>query len=212
MIIHRRNTTNSSAFTLIELLIVVAIIGILAAIAVPNFMSARLRAKVARAYSDIKALAMANEMYNLDNNGYPPESEHNPYQRPRISQGLFFLTSPIAYIAAIPNAIFVPKEWLTHEETTPYVYETGVTKGPGHNKYVAYAIFTVGPDGIEDIYSENPFVSKGYGDINTTYATSNGLTSPGDIYWYGGNCSAVVKSLWIDGHVLNGVCPPNFRN
>jgi len=59
------------AFTLIELLIVVAIIGILAAIAVPNFINAQERAKVGRARSDVRSIVNALEMYRLDNNNYP---------------------------------------------------------------------------------------------------------------------------------------------
>jgi prepilin-type N-terminal cleavage/methylation domain-containing protein len=59
------------AFTLIELLIVVAIIAILAAIAVPNFLEAQTRAKVSRAKADIRSIATAMEVYRLDNNAYP---------------------------------------------------------------------------------------------------------------------------------------------
>ncbi|MFH1737712.1 MAG: prepilin-type N-terminal cleavage/methylation domain-containing protein, partial [bacterium] len=53
-------------FTLIELLIVVAIIGILAAIAVPNFLNAQTRAKIARIHADIKSLSTVMEAYYLD--------------------------------------------------------------------------------------------------------------------------------------------------
>lgn len=60
------------AFTLIELLIVVAIIAILAAIAVPNFLEAQTRAKVSRAKADMRSLATGIEAYYIDHNQYPP--------------------------------------------------------------------------------------------------------------------------------------------
>ena len=59
------------AFTLIELLIVVAIIAILAAIAVPNFLEAQTRAKTARAKNDLRVIATGLEAYYVDQNGYP---------------------------------------------------------------------------------------------------------------------------------------------
>lgn len=55
-------------FTLIELMIVIAIIGVLAAIAVPNFRAARKRANVRACYANQKTIVGAVEMYNLDNN------------------------------------------------------------------------------------------------------------------------------------------------
>jgi len=63
--------TAQHAFTLIELLIVVAIIAILAAIAVPNFLEAQTRAKVARATADMRSIATALESYRVDGNRYP---------------------------------------------------------------------------------------------------------------------------------------------
>jgi prepilin-type N-terminal cleavage/methylation domain-containing protein len=58
-------------FTLIELLIVVGIIAILAAIAVPNFLEAQVRSKVARVRADMRSIATALECYCVDNNIYP---------------------------------------------------------------------------------------------------------------------------------------------
>jgi len=58
-------------FTLIELLIVVAIIGILAAIAIPNLMSAQRRAKYSRAAGDTKTATTQMIVYANDKNAYP---------------------------------------------------------------------------------------------------------------------------------------------
>jgi len=60
-------------FTLIELLIVVAIIGILAAIAVPNFINAQVRAKVSRSLADLRSIRTAMGMYNVDHNSVIPD-------------------------------------------------------------------------------------------------------------------------------------------
>lgn len=93
-----------SAFTLIELLIVVAIIAILAALAVPNFMEAQTRAKVARAKSDHRTIATGLEAYRLDTNKYPKGNNSsrafNPYPTERFlwRRTLERLTTPVAYL------------------------------------------------------------------------------------------------------------------
>lgn len=199
-----------NAFTLIELLIVVAIIGILAAIAVPNFMSARIRATIARAKSEIRSLASASEMYRLDTNTYPNESEHNIYQRSRSEAGLMWLTTPISYMQSIPRDPFHPKL----EEQTNYFrsYETSVASSGGGRarRLTSYVIFTIGPDLAENgIDTGIGFRGRWYLGDGNTYMSSNGLRSHGDIYWFGGDPS-VVKNLQFDGKVFNGTFPANF--
>lgn len=58
-------------FTLIELMVVIAIIIILAAIAIPNYLNMTARAKKSRVASDFNAIATALESYRTDWNTYP---------------------------------------------------------------------------------------------------------------------------------------------
>ncbi len=107
------NTDTPRAFTLIELLIVVAIIAILAAIAVPNFLEAQIRAKVSRTKGDMRTVATALESYSVDNNRYPPDYSH--YYIDRIARKehlqtfvgrLKYLTTPVAHLSALPEDSF----------------------------------------------------------------------------------------------------------
>jgi type IV pilus assembly protein PilA len=62
---------SNKGFTLIELLIVVAIIGILAAIAIPQFSAYRQKAYNSAAQSDLKNIKTGLEAFMADNQSYP---------------------------------------------------------------------------------------------------------------------------------------------
>jgi len=107
----------TEAFTLIELLIVVAIIAILALIAVPNFLEAQTRAKVARVRADLRTIATALEAYAADWNDYPLNDGFYNVLPPE-------LTTPVAYLT---NATLIdPFCW---SESGDNIYRNGKPVG-----------------------------------------------------------------------------------
>ncbi len=192
-----------NAFTLIELLIVVAIIGILAAIAVPNFLNAQMRAKVARVVSDMKAVAMAEEQYHLDRGQYTYDGDCGVGQAEHLSY--LPLTTPVSYIASIPedafagiNPEFENRQTIKTGLKPVYEYTSAVSFGPKGtpscinttatfnmlNQYnIAYIMTSLGPNGLQD-YPWGTTGAQGLKDRNAgfIYMPSNGLTSSGNIF------------------------------
>ncbi|MDD4754325.1 MAG: prepilin-type N-terminal cleavage/methylation domain-containing protein [Desulfitobacteriaceae bacterium] len=71
----RKSLKNSKGFTLIELMVVVIILGILAAIAIPRFMIKKAEAEAVKTAADIKIIQNAVELYYFDKNVYPNTTE-----------------------------------------------------------------------------------------------------------------------------------------
>lgn len=71
----RRGRGRAGGFTLIEIMVVVVIIGLLAAVIVPTVISKVDEARVAKAKQDIQSLETALTMYRLDNSKYPTSEQ-----------------------------------------------------------------------------------------------------------------------------------------
>lgn len=196
-------------FTLIELLIVVAIIGILAAIAVPNFLNAQVRAKVARAESEIRSLKNSLESFFIDNNQYMPmnnnrvvmnlqyrnlAAEDVEINRAHILIGnsrsgrRIYLTTPVAYISSVPFDPF-------HGDGTSSGYGYG---SDGQSYYILTSFGPDSGDGLSGISNGgldereytgarlSDFRRAGVRGSNFTlpdlkYDPSNGTSSTGDV-------------------------------
>lgn len=191
-------------FTLIELLIVVAIIGILAAIAVPNFLNAQMRARVARVEADFKSLETALEMYRLDNNAYPNDHDLDAYANGH-EHGLFSLTSPIAYMSSVPPNPFVNKDLATTfnfgsgnayaaNGRADYEMGSGSDNAEQYRKH-AWSLMSHGPDSDDDI---GPHDSFPFGVRIKPYDSTNGLLSNGDLYRVGGDITSGCFSIGWD--------------
>lgn len=122
---------SSHGFTLIELLIVIAIILILISIALPNFLEAQLRSRVARAQGEMRSLITATAAYRDIYKRAPDPTNvitSSDFDRDWWGFSSTKLTTPTAFIKRLPVDIFpdVAKGslrygWPGPDHTIPYV-------------------------------------------------------------------------------------------
>jgi len=111
-------------FTLIELLIVVAIIGIIAAIAIPNLLNAIDRGKQKRTMADMRSIGTAIESYAVDNNFYPKNMANVG------SAGITTHVSPI-YMKTVPTTDGWQNVWDIDSTATGAEYTISSTAKDG---------------------------------------------------------------------------------
>ena len=181
-----REKTRPRAFTLIELLIVVSIIAILAVIAVPNFLEAQVRSKVARVKSDLRTMATALEAYFSDENRYPPVPMGLGPRFWRLKP----LTTPIAYISDIPSDPFDAADTHGHHRGrfSSGMYAYGARPLTNASRWI---LASDGPDRrpsgdrlqfmFYPGYSPGLFFGQVEGFTTELYDPTNGTVSGGDI-------------------------------
>ena len=188
----------SNAFTLVELLIVVAIVSILASIAVPNFLEAQVRAKVARSTGNLRVLAMGIEAYAVDGGSYPPDSSYLLTFIERVTR----LTSPVAYLADVPADPFAIESqidaflagnpqnpWkIGGHYVYPLTYDFAKKLGPdGWEPVSVWECISSHPDAVEwGLRGIGPDLKPQYlGIAWPAYDPTNGSISHGHLYWTG---------------------------
>ncbi len=119
----RRSRQGERGFTLIELMIVVAIIAILAGILVPNFVNARSQAQTAACESNLRQIATALELYYADNQQYPSAASFtNVTPALFTSNGVVYLNNTPKDPAALDQTKDYQVQTIAQSGTSPAAY------------------------------------------------------------------------------------------
>ena len=154
-------TWQEEGLTLIELLVVVAIITILAAVAIPNLLTARTKARVSRALADMQTIATGLESYSAEKHTYPPSTKDYSIDTTDLIP---------TYITSVPDDPFTGRHFR--------YYTTGDTKK------TAWLLVSDGPDGTPDVTSYHAISGQAGGPEGPWPVVMEGGDGIGEGEWY----------------------------
>ena len=140
--VNRRLVITKKAFTLIEILIVVAVLGILAAVALPGFQDYAQKAKESNAKANLKILRGAIERYTAQHNGVPPG-----YQGDTLQPEGMYAINQLVYCSDL-NGRIEGKTPTGEYKYGPYLNNSKIIN-PFNNKFTCVFVnnFSETPDG-----------------------------------------------------------------
>jgi type IV pilus assembly protein PilA len=174
----RKLHTRNGGFTLIELMIVVAIIGILAAIAIPNFLRFQLRSRVGEGKTNIAAIRTAEESY---------AAEYATYVGAAAAPGGILSGDKQNWLTATPG--FDTMGWFPEGEV---YYNYNVTAQPAGCPAAGNpcTIYTV--EGVSDIDSDGTVNTWGY--VHAAPGVAAGIASLSGVCVAGGVYNGVTQA------------------
>jgi prepilin-type N-terminal cleavage/methylation domain-containing protein len=116
-------TSKNAGFTLVEIMIVVAIIGLLAAIAIPNFVKARTTSQANACVNNLRQIDGAKQQWALENKQLPTASPSSTDIQPYMGRGSTGSAFPLCPAAGT---------YTTGDLSTAPVCSVGSSTTPGH--------------------------------------------------------------------------------
>ncbi len=165
---HARKKTRKGAFTLVEMLVVIAIIGVLAGFLLPALLGAKERGYAVYCQNNLKQLATAMRKYNMLYDGYFPDLYDAPWTGYReypmevMARMMGLITRPFSDGSLAPKVVLCPSCKITPADGEDYLARHYAINGHmdswsrNHQDYETRA-------GAESFPAPNPWASRGWG-------------------------------------------------